>query len=145
MPGHESANPMPISPSSIDPVAFARSLGMSLRRLAESANVPPETPSLRPEDARLQRYLRDAEAVLARATRLADSRAEACDWFRRMPLTAFAFATPHDLVAGGCCNQLLRYLEQADRWDERRAAASGAIADDMASAQACDWLAGQHD
>ena len=49
------AEPSPGDGAPIDPGTFARGLGISLRHLAEYANVAPETPMLRPADARLQR------------------------------------------------------------------------------------------
>ena len=122
----------------IDPGTFARSLGISLRRLAGYANVAPETPVLRPADARLQRYLRDARSVLERAARLGGGRVAACDWFRHMPLSAFARRTAEELVAEGRCEELLRYLDGVERWDAG-AATAGRNGTVFGSApQACD-------
>ncbi|MHB8570005.1 MAG: hypothetical protein ACYC97_07370 [Metallibacterium sp.] len=91
----------------IDPRNFARGLGIGLRHLAEYANVAPETPALKPLDARLQRYMRDARAVLDCATRLGGGRAAARDWFRHMPLTVFAYRTAEEMVSEGRVGELL--------------------------------------
>lgn len=104
-----------------DPRSFARSLGINLRHLAEYANVAPETPALQPLDARLQRYIRDARAVLDCATRLGGGRAAARDWFRHMPLAAFAYRTAEEMVSEGHVGELLRYLDGVERWDTRAA------------------------
>ena len=123
----------------IDPGAFARNLGISLRHLAEYANVAPETPVLRPADARLQRYLRDARSVLERAARLGGGRVAARDWFRHMPLSAFTRRTAEELVAEGRCEELLRYLDGVERWDTAAAAAAGRNGTVFGSVpQACD-------
>ncbi|MHB1616833.1 MAG: hypothetical protein ACYCOY_04760 [Metallibacterium sp.] len=105
----------------IDPRNFARSLGIGLRHLAEYANVAPETPALKPLDARLQRYMRDARAVLDCATRLGGGRAAARDWFRHMPLTVFAYRTAEEMVSEGRVGELLRYLAGVECWDTRAA------------------------
>ena len=107
--------------ASNDPRSFARSLGINLRLLAEYANVAPETPALQPLDARLQRYMRDARAVLDRAACLGGGRAAARDWFRHMPLAAFAYRTAEEMVSEGRVDELLRYLDGVERWDMRAA------------------------
>ncbi|THD10787.1 hypothetical protein B1806_06650 [Metallibacterium scheffleri] len=109
------------STASNDPRSFARSLGINLRHLAEYANVAPETPTLQPLDARLQRYMRDARTVLDRATRLGGGRAAARDWFRHMPLATFAYRTAEEMVSEGRVGELLHYLDGVERWDTRAA------------------------
>lgn len=136
----------PASAGSADPRTFARGLGVSLRHLAEYANVAPETPVLKPTDARLQRYLRDAMAVLDQATRLDGGHAAAVDWFRHMPLATFGFRTAEEMISEGRAEEVLRYLEGAERWDTRAALparAGGAVF--TPSQQACDQLATDHD
>ena len=109
------------STASNDPRSFARSLGINLRHLAEYANVAPETPTLQPLDARLQRYMRDARTVLDRATRLGGGRVAARDWFRHMPLATFAYRTAEEMVSEGRVGELLHYLDGVERWDTRAA------------------------
>lgn len=136
----------PASSDSTDPRAFARSLGVSLRHLAEYANVAPETPVLKPSDPRLQRYLREAQAVLEEATRLGGGRVAARDWFRHMPLAAFGYRTAEEMVSEGRAGEMLRYLEGVERWDTRAALPTRAAGTGFTpSQQACDQLARDHD
>ncbi len=132
------AEPSPDDGAPIDPGTFARGLGISLRHLAEYANVAPETPMLRPADARLQRYLRDACSVLERAARLGGGRVAARDWFRHMPLSAFARRTAEELIAEGRHEELLRYLDGVERWDAGAAVSGRAGAVFRSAPQACD-------
>ncbi|GEM_PF-2409900 len=121
MPCTTRTTPAAGSAASNDPRGFARSLGINLRHLAEFANVAPETPVLRPMDARLQCYMRDARTVLDRATRLGGGSAAARDWFRHMPLATFAYRTAEEMVSEGRVGELLHYLDGVERWDTRAA------------------------
>ena len=132
------AESSPDDDAPIDPGTFARGLGISLRHLAEYANVAPETPVLRPTDARLQRYLRDACSVLERAARLGGGRIAARDWFRHMPLSAFARRTAEELIAEGRREELLRYLDGVERWDAGAVESGRAGAVLSSAPQACD-------
>ncbi len=101
----------------LDPRAFARTFGVSLRHLAEYANAAPETPLLRPQDARLQRFMREMHTVLARATELGGGQAAGLDWLLHLPLGRFGYRTAEEMIAEGRCNEVLQYLDGVTRWD----------------------------
>jgi len=95
----------------ISPQKYVVLLGMDFQSLAADARVHRNTISRAPGSEAVQKYLRDALAVIRAATDTSGTVEKALYWFRNNPLPTFNYKTPQQIVSGGGAENLIRYLQ----------------------------------
>jgi hypothetical protein len=87
-------------------------LNLQIQSVAERAGVSRNTPAARPQNERLQQYLRDVVRVLTAAEGVATGdRERLAFWFMNEPLQDFDFQTPDALVRQGKAQVVVDYVE----------------------------------
>lgn len=96
----------------LSPRRVGAALGLQIQSLAERARVSRNTPIARPQNERLQHYLREVLRVLTAAEAAAGgNRSRAIFWFMNEPLQDFDYLTPDSMVRLGKAGVIVDYIE----------------------------------
>ena len=95
----------------ISPTRFASTFGLRQQELADLAGVHRATVSAAPDNAKLQKFMRDALRVISAAMEVQPDRSRALYWFRNAPIPEFSHRTAEQLVSRGRVDAIISYLD----------------------------------
>jgi len=104
----------------LSPTRYISMLGIDAKTLARIARVPVSAVSRSPDDASIQRYLRNNLRVIKAAYDVSGGDLEkSLNWFRTASLPMFGQRTPEQMVSAGQVDDVIRLI------DSYRAGAAG--------------------
>ena len=96
--------------SSIPPQTVLQALNIPVHDLAALAGVPPSTVTEKPDEPRLQKYLRDTLSARSASFELTHDREQSINWFRTAAIPELDHQTAEKLVAAGQVEAIVQYL-----------------------------------